>query len=169
MLPLEFVSVDLLATPGPVQLMKIFQETDMSVGIYITSFAACFKQSNLFCCLGFLFCLLPKCISNCLSFIVLKVSTSPSSLYLQNNQLSTLSKCIALSSSPWRPWLSPVISPRGLSSFHGKEVMPSSLYRFPRKTVNTHAERLGASSQAEVTHAAPKDVSEPDELHRVPP
>ena len=47
--------------------------------------------------------------------------------------------------------------------------MPSNLFRSPRKIVNIHAERNGVSSQAEVTHAAAKDVSESDEQHRIPP
>ena len=58
MLPLDIVSVDLLATPGPVRLMKSFQEIHMRMGVYMTSSAPCFGHLGLFFCSLIIFCLL---------------------------------------------------------------------------------------------------------------
>ena len=61
-----------------------------------------------------------------------------------------------------------MISPRGPTCYLGKEATPSSLERHPLTTVKTLAERNIVSFQAEATHAALKDVSEPNKTEETP-
>ena len=73
---------------GPVQLMKIFQEIDMRMGLYMTSFAPCFehlKHLKLF----FVLLTFSVCLQLSLVYSLAKLHKSLS-LSLQDNQPSTL-------------------------------------------------------------------------------
>ena len=103
------------------------------------------------------------CLQLSLVHSLTKLHKSFESLVTRKPAFNISLKCVASSSSAWRPWLLPTMSSRGPFCNLGKEAMPSYRHRIPFSTAHTpFAEKTGVSTQAK--HAARKDVSKPTNL-----